>query len=139
VREVDTVARYGGEEFVIVLPETDAVGAARLADRLGTVIRGSLFCAEGVPNGNGDRGHPGGYAVTASIGVAVFPEHGATPNRLLRRADDALYVAKDGGRDGWRFAKADDEGGPSMRNVLTVPDVETARPTEAGRPTTSGA
>jgi two-component system cell cycle response regulator len=140
VREVDTVARYGGEEFVIVLPETDAVGAARLADRLGTVIRGTPFCVDGVQNGNVGRGGAvGGYAVTASIGVAVFPEHGATPNRLLRRADDALYVAKDGGRDRWRFATAEDEDGPSTRNVVVVPDAETARPTEVGRPTTPGA
>ena len=104
VREVDTVARYGGEEFVIVLPETDAAGAARLADRLGTVIRASPFCA--------DAGR--GLAVTASIGAAVFPEHGATPSRLLRSADDALYVAKNSGRDAWRFAStidAADDGG----------------------------
>jgi two-component system, cell cycle response regulator len=94
VREVDTVARYGGEEFVIVLPETDAAGAARLADRLGTVLRASPFCA--------DAGR--GLAVTASIGAAVFPEHGATPSRLLRSADEALYVAKNNDRDAWRFA-----------------------------------
>ncbi len=101
VREVDTVARYGGEEFVIVLPETDAAGAARLADRLGTVIRASPFCA--------DAGR--GLAVTASIGAAVFPEHGATPSRLLRSADDALYVAKNSGRDAWRFADTIVAGG----------------------------
>ncbi|MDQ1485805.1 MAG: hypothetical protein QOJ62_1498 [Actinomycetota bacterium] len=95
VREVDTVARYGGEEFVIVLPETDSAGAARAADRLGTIMRAAPFCAE-----EGE-----GLAVTASIGAAVFPEHGATASLLLRSADDALYAAKDGGRDGWRFAR----------------------------------
>ena len=42
--------------------------------------------------------------VTASIGVAVFPEHGTTASRLLRSADDALYVAKEAGRNCWRFA-----------------------------------
>ena len=66
----------------------------RLADRLGTVMRASPFCA--------DAGR--GLAVTASIGAAVFPEHGATPSRLLRSADEALYVAKNSGRDAWRFA-----------------------------------
>jgi two-component system, cell cycle response regulator len=130
VREVDTVARYGGEEFVIVLPETDSVGAARLATRLGTVIRSTPFCVDLAANGHSvEIGI--GLPVSASIGVAVFPEHGATPTRLLRSADDALYAAKDAGRDGWRFAKPDtsNDGDDQGRKVLVVPDVEAqARP-----------
>jgi two-component system cell cycle response regulator len=126
VREVDTVARYGGEEFVIVLPETDSVGAARLATRLGTVIRSTPFCVDLAANGHSvEIGK--GLPVSASIGVAVFPEHGASPTRLLRSADDALYAAKDAGRDGWRFAKPDDSGDvgdDQGRKVLVVPDVD---------------
>jgi diguanylate cyclase (GGDEF)-like protein len=101
VREVDTLARYGGEEFVVVLPETDATGAARTADRLGEVIRSSPFCASSP--------HP--LPVTASIGVAVFPDHGANASRLLRSADNALYAAKNDGRDCWRFATLADDAG----------------------------
>ncbi len=98
VREVDTLARYGGEEFVVVLPETDAAGASQTASRLGAVIKATPFCA--------NTDHP--LPVTASIGVAVFPEHGSTPSLLLRRADDALYAAKEAGRDCWRMASSDD-------------------------------
>jgi len=119
VREVDTLARYGGEEFVVVLPETDAAGAARAADRLGQAIRSELFCA--------NTAHA--LEVTASIGVAVFPEHGGTPSRLLRSADDALYEAKAAGRNCWRFAEAvadraagvtvDDEAAIELSTVAT--------------------
>jgi len=116
VREVDTLARYGGEEFVVVLPETDSAGAARTADRLGEVIRSSPFCASSP--------HP--LAVTASIGVAVFPEHGADASRLLRSADDALYAAKNGGRDCWRFATA-----PSSSAPAPAPATATESPDEA--------
>ncbi|MGH8888293.1 MAG: diguanylate cyclase [Acidothermaceae bacterium] len=104
VREVDTLARYGGEEFVVVLPETDAAGAARAADRLRDSIGSAPFC----------EGTSHSLAVTASIGVAVFPEHGTTASRLLRSADDALYVAKDSGRDCWRFATAVGEEAPEV-------------------------
>jgi diguanylate cyclase (GGDEF)-like protein len=134
VREVDTVSRYGGEEFVIVLPETDAIGAARLAARLGTVIRSTPFCLDLGANGHAVDPRTG-LNVTASIGVAVFPEHGMTPSRLLRSADDALYAAKDAGRDGWRFALAtQDDAANQERRVLVVPDTDIALPEGADRP-----
>ena len=100
VREVDTLARYGGEEFVVVLPETDADGAARTAERLGAVIRSSLFC----------QGTAHELPVTASLGVAVFPDHGGDASQLLRSADNALYVAKAEGRDRWSFASGEPVG-----------------------------
>ncbi|MCW2607368.1 MAG: diguanylate cyclase with sensor, partial [Frankiales bacterium] len=94
VRDVDTVARYGGEELVVVLPETDQAGAEQAAERICDAVRRRPF------------GEPGEVplAVTVSIGVAVFPVHGASPATLLRAADAALYVAKDSGRDTWRVA-----------------------------------
>ncbi|MDQ6650061.1 MAG: diguanylate cyclase [Actinomycetota bacterium] len=97
IREVDTLARYGGEELVLVLPETDLEGAEMAAERIVEVIRHRPF------------GHVGEQLlpVTVSIGVAVFPQHGTTANTLLRRADEALYVAKDSGRDCWRVATGD--------------------------------
>jgi diguanylate cyclase (GGDEF)-like protein len=94
IREVDTFARYGGEEFVLVLPETDASGAAKAAERVCEVVRRRQF------------GHQGEepLTVTVSVGVAVFPGHGTTAPDLVRAADAALYAAKEGGRNGWRMA-----------------------------------
>jgi diguanylate cyclase (GGDEF)-like protein len=94
VRDVDTVARYGGEEVVVILPETDEAGAAQAAERICDAIRRRAF------------GEPGQdeVDVTVSIGAAVFPAHGGSATTLLRRADEALYEAKDAGRDTWRLA-----------------------------------
>ncbi|MBK5306051.1 MAG: diguanylate cyclase [Frankiaceae bacterium] len=96
VRDVDTVARYGGEEVVVILPETDEPGAAQAAERICDAVRRRPF------------GEPGqhGIEVTVSIGAAVFPAHGGSSSTLLRRADEALYEAKDAGRDTWRLATA---------------------------------
>jgi diguanylate cyclase len=60
-----------------------------LAERIGTAVRDSAF-----GTASGRQLH-----VTVSVGASVFPEHGTTPEQLIRAADDALYVAKEGGRD----------------------------------------
>ena len=102
VRDVDTLARYGGEELVAVLPETDEQGAVQVAERIRRAVASRPF------------GGPGEIPVelTLSIGVAVFPDHGDTSASLLRAADEALYVAKRGGRDTWRLAAAPVVTGP---------------------------
>ena len=94
LREVDVAFRQGGEEFVVLLPETDAYGGAIVAERLGAAVRDRPVLIDG----------RGGIQVTVSIGVAVFPEHGADDQSVLRAADDALYVAKNAGRDTYRLA-----------------------------------
>ncbi len=78
-RETDVVARYGGEEFVVVMPETDQLGAALFAKRV-------------------QRGTAEKLDVTVSGGVAMALD-GDTPASLLGRADSALYAAKAAGRN----------------------------------------
>jgi diguanylate cyclase (GGDEF)-like protein len=84
-RRIDFAARYGGEEFVVILPDTDLSGAVDVAERL----RSSIL--------ETDMGHVG--QVTASIGVANYPINALTEEDLVRVADQALYVAKNGGRN----------------------------------------
>lgn len=87
LRTVDTLARWGGEEFLILLPDTNAEAAVVIADRLREAV-----AAMQVPVG-GDVS----IEFTVSMGVAV-PVDDDLPD-LLRRADDALYAAKAGGRN----------------------------------------
>jgi len=91
IREVDTFARYGGEEFVVVLPETTVEGASQLAERICVAVRREPFHTEGEES----------LKVTVSVGGAAFPAHGSSAATLMRAADRALYVAKNGGRDRW--------------------------------------
>ncbi|MDQ4065241.1 MAG: diguanylate cyclase, partial [Actinomycetota bacterium] len=89
LREVDTFARYGGEEFIVLLPETDEVGARTTGEKIREEIRSQPFGALGeepVP-------------VTVSIGVASYPRHGDRFDILVESADKALYAAKQAGRD----------------------------------------
>jgi diguanylate cyclase (GGDEF)-like protein len=88
LRDVDLAARLGGEEFAVLLPETDYSGAAGVAERL----RASLASLElAAPDGEG-------FGVTASFGVAVYPE-AQSVDELLRTADAALYRAKAEGKN----------------------------------------
>jgi diguanylate cyclase (GGDEF)-like protein len=98
IREVDFAFRQGGEEFVVLLPETDAAGGAVVAERLGAAVRRTPVLAPGATG-------PQRIAVTVSIGVAVYPDHGETGRAVLEAADDALYAAKTAGRDTYRVAR----------------------------------
>ena len=89
VREIDRVGRYGGEEFMILLPGTSAEEAVTFGERARQAIEAHTFT---FPGGELHR--------TASFGVAIFPHtriHGC--DDLVRAADDALYVAKETGRN----------------------------------------
>jgi diguanylate cyclase (GGDEF)-like protein/putative nucleotidyltransferase with HDIG domain len=84
-RQVDSAARVGGEEFALILPDSDAEDAFVLAERLRSALAGE-FAEDSV-------------AITISFGLATYPEHGETAASLLRAADEALYAAKDSGRN----------------------------------------
>jgi diguanylate cyclase (GGDEF)-like protein/putative nucleotidyltransferase with HDIG domain len=84
-RRIDAAARMGGEEFALLLPETDEHGAYVIAERMRHAVR--------------DGFAPDQVALTVSFGVAAYPNHGANGDQLLQAADQALYVAKELGRD----------------------------------------
>lgn len=107
IREVDLAFRQGGEEFVVLLPETDARGAAIVAERLGAAIRTTPVAVVG------HAGVPESIPVTVSIGIAVYPDHADTGPRVLEAADEALYAAKASGRDTWRAAPTRPGGEPA--------------------------
>jgi diguanylate cyclase (GGDEF)-like protein len=94
IRYPDTIGRYGGEEFLIVLPHSTFNAAAEQAERLCSYVR-SLLIKSGEQQ----------IAVTVSIGVAQYKIHKEDWEALLRRADAALYQAKNGGRDRWVVAE----------------------------------
>jgi diguanylate cyclase (GGDEF)-like protein len=128
LREVDVAFRQGGEEFVVLLPETDAYGGTIVAERLGAAVRGHPVPVEGRRGGP-----PQEVAISVSIGIAVFPEHGATAQRVLDAADDALYAAKKAGRDTYRLANS--EGVSKSSVSQAVPDGHFApAPSASGGP-----
>jgi diguanylate cyclase (GGDEF)-like protein len=92
LRRDDTLARLGGDEFVLLWDGLKAAqDAALVAQRVQAILQ-RPFTLEGRA-----------LNVTASIGVAIYPEDGRDFNELLKNADTALYDAKDGGRNGFRF------------------------------------
>ena len=96
VRRTDTVCRQGGDEFVIVLPDVK-----RREDLEKAAAK--IAAAVGAPHRAG--GHE--LHVTASIGIAVYPDDGGDVETLIRNADIAMYYAKDHGRDNARFFTAE--------------------------------
>ena len=106
LREVDVAFRQGGEEFVVLLPETDAYGGVIVAERLGIAVR-EIPVPIDARRHDSATGQPlDRVAISVSIGIAVYPEHGTTAQQVLDAADDALYAAKNAGRDTYRLAKS---------------------------------
>ena len=92
LREADTVARMGGDEFIIILTDVTGIDVERICnDILGVLITPFNL-------GNGDIVH-----ISCSIGIAVFPDHAAKADELIRYADMAMYASKSSGRNRFGF------------------------------------
>jgi diguanylate cyclase (GGDEF)-like protein len=110
MRGVDTAARYGGEEIAVILPRTEMVGAYSLAERIREGIAELRITTDEDP--------PRVLGVTASLGIAAFPESKASDGTdLVRRADRALYRAKRTGKNRVELYWTDDTG-PSRAIAL---------------------
>jgi diguanylate cyclase (GGDEF)-like protein/PAS domain S-box-containing protein len=95
LREQDTLSRTGGDEFVLLLPGTDAPGAAHVAQKLMGLITQPYHI---------DRHE---LTITPSIGIALYPADGADFSGLAQAADAAMYQAKQGGRNAFCFYTAE--------------------------------
>ena len=121
VREIDRVGRYGGEEFMLLLPGTVLDAAVTFAERVRKEVEGHTFTFDGTQ-----------ICRTASFGVSAWP-HPRIVNCdvLVRAADDALYVAKETGRnrvvrfdsDEFNEHLAADDGPDRPRDAITTPRV----------------
>lgn len=93
VRTTDTVARLGGDEFTIILSIRDRKDAEQVADKVLQTLRAPYDLNGKVAD-----------KVGASIGIALYPMDGSQAADLMRKADNAMYAAKQGGKDAYRFA-----------------------------------
>jgi diguanylate cyclase (GGDEF)-like protein len=89
IRGSDIACRYGGEEFTLILPEATVNDVLQRMEQLGRDVKNLVIQHQGKPIGQ----------LTGSFGIAVFPKHGTTGDALLKAADEALYRAKQAGRD----------------------------------------
>ena len=94
LRQQDTVARLGGDEFILLLPEiSNPEDAGTLAQKLLETVRPPVFIGE----------HE--LTITLSIGIGLYPHDGKDSKGLIKCADEALYLAKDSGRDCYQYYK----------------------------------
>jgi diguanylate cyclase (GGDEF)-like protein len=111
VRDYDFFGRFGGEEFLLILPETDSAGALAVAEKIRSAIASEPFThREKQPMG----------CISVSGGVATFPENGRDAQTLLKLADEALYDAKEEGRNRIKLARTLAVQVPFQSQTLTA-------------------
>lgn len=91
LRQVDTLSRQGGDEFIVVLPGVSVDDAAHMAKRLLQAIEQPIKLENNE------------LIITASIGIALYPDDGKDIDTLFKCADAAMYLAKQNGRNNYRF------------------------------------
>ena len=99
IRGSDKLFRYGGDEFCVVLPETDLRGACELSERLRVCLSVRPFLADDTP----------GMVLTASFGIAAYPDHARTSLGLIKCADKAMQKIKMSGKNSIGVSEAGDE------------------------------
>jgi diguanylate cyclase (GGDEF)-like protein/PAS domain S-box-containing protein len=104
LREIDTIGRLGGDEFGVILPQVDAKAAEHVAHNLIKVLEQQIK----IPAELKTR-------ISGSIGIALFPEHGVSPNDLLAKADAAMYTIKRSGRSRIHVYCPDDQELDNMK------------------------
>ncbi len=108
IRLTDVAARYGGEEFALILPYTDPDDAIILADRILSAVRSHSFTVKETALD---------LKLTTSLGIATYPDHAASVTELFELADQALYKAKEQGKDCWTIFQPSDDDGPSTKTL----------------------
>ena len=99
IRGSDKLFRYGGDEFCVVLPETELKGACDLSERLRLALAGRSFLVDDTP----------GMTLTASFGVASYPDHARTSLGLIKCADRAMQKVKQSGKNSIGVSEAGEE------------------------------
>ena len=112
IRDIDTISRWGGEEFLTLLPETDVDRAANIAERLRMKIHLDPYLI-GKHTLN----------ISISIGVAAYAEGVETVDEILKRADEALYTAKDNGRNRVEVYQQDNAKQPGLETITSAVQV----------------
>ncbi|MEC5385849.1 diguanylate cyclase [Uliginosibacterium sp. H3] len=99
IREADTLSRLGGDEFVVLLPAIESIAdAEQVASKITATLTQSLDIGGST------------YVLGVSVGIAIYPDHTAMPDKLLSLADAAMYQAKQGGGNQYRLAQLNDQG-----------------------------